>query len=177
MNVILHTLAHIPPFRDYFLRTENYSHIKPPPGDQIFILGGWQWSVEGSVSSCSSCSPFYIERDKRRLEMSLSFPSSLPPSSSLPSSSSLRPPSPSPPYSTPSPSSVQRLGELFRKLWNPRNFKAHVSPHEMLQAVASTSKKRFKITEQGGCVCVCDCAGALVSVLLCGHVISCGRLR
>ena len=28
-----------------------------------------------------------------------------------------------------------------------------VSPHEMLQAVASTSKKRFKITEQGGCVC------------------------
>ena len=44
---------------------------------------------------------------------------------------------------------VQRLGELFRKLWNPRNFKAHVSPHEMLQAVASISKKRFKITEQG----------------------------
>ena len=45
---------------------------------------------------------------------------------------------------------VQRLGELFRKLWNPQNFKAHVSPHEMLQAVASTSNKRFKITEQGG---------------------------
>ena len=48
--------------------------------------------------------------------------------------------------------SVQRLGELFRKLWNPRNFKSHVSPHEMLQAVASTSKKRFKITEQGLCM-------------------------
>uniref|UniRef100_A0A671KWV3 Ubiquitin carboxyl-terminal hydrolase 39 n=1 Tax=Sinocyclocheilus anshuiensis TaxID=1608454 RepID=A0A671KWV3_9TELE len=30
---------------------------------------------------------------------------------------------------------VQRFGELMRKLWNPRNFKAHVSPHEMLQAV------------------------------------------
>ena len=44
---------------------------------------------------------------------------------------------------------MQRLGELFRKLWNPRQFKAHVSPHEMLQAVASTSNKRFKITEQG----------------------------
>ena len=28
---------------------------------------------------------------------------------------------------------VQRLGELFRKLWNQRSFKAHVSPHEMLQ--------------------------------------------
>ena len=54
---------------------------------------------------------------------------------------------------------VQRLGELFRKLWNPRNFKAHVSPHEMLQAVASTSKKRFKITEQGWCPgwCLCLC--------------------
>ncbi|XP_071105540.1 ubiquitin carboxyl-terminal hydrolase 39-like [Haliotis cracherodii] len=44
---------------------------------------------------------------------------------------------------------VQRFGELLRKLWNPRNFKAHVSPHEMLQAVVLCSKKRFQITEQG----------------------------
>ena len=46
---------------------------------------------------------------------------------------------------------VHRLGELFRKLWNPRYFlfRAHVSPHEMLQAVSSVSKKRFKIVEQG----------------------------
>ena len=28
---------------------------------------------------------------------------------------------------------VTRFGELIRKLWNPKNFKAHVSPHEMLQ--------------------------------------------
>ena len=44
---------------------------------------------------------------------------------------------------------VQRFGELIRKLWNPRNFKAHVSPHEMLQAVVKCSRKRFQITEQG----------------------------
>lgn len=44
---------------------------------------------------------------------------------------------------------VQRLGELFRKVWNPRHFRAHVSPHEMLQAVSSVSKKNFKIIEQG----------------------------
>lgn len=44
---------------------------------------------------------------------------------------------------------VQRFGELIRKLWNPRNFKAHVSPHEMLQAVVLCSKKKFQITEQG----------------------------
>lgn len=37
----------------------------------------------------------------------------------------------------------------MRKLWNPRNFKAHVSPHEMLQAVVLWSKKRFQFTEQG----------------------------
>ncbi|XP_031558310.1 U4/U6.U5 tri-snRNP-associated protein 2-like [Actinia tenebrosa] len=44
---------------------------------------------------------------------------------------------------------VQRYGELIRKIWNPRNFKAHVSPHEMLQAVVLCSKKRFQFTEQG----------------------------
>ncbi|XP_015786303.1 U4/U6.U5 tri-snRNP-associated protein 2 [Tetranychus urticae] len=44
---------------------------------------------------------------------------------------------------------VQRFGELMRKLWNPRNFKAHVSPHEMLQAVVLSSQKKFQITEQG----------------------------
>ncbi|XP_057300465.1 U4/U6.U5 tri-snRNP-associated protein 2-like [Hydractinia symbiolongicarpus] len=44
---------------------------------------------------------------------------------------------------------VQRFGELVRKIWNPRNFKTHVSPHEMLQAVVSCSKKKFQFTEQG----------------------------
>ncbi len=44
---------------------------------------------------------------------------------------------------------VQRLGDLFRKLWNSRHFRAHVSPHDMLQAVSSVSKKKFKITQQG----------------------------
>ncbi|XP_028399832.1 U4/U6.U5 tri-snRNP-associated protein 2-like [Dendronephthya gigantea] len=44
---------------------------------------------------------------------------------------------------------AQRFGELLRKLWNPRNFKAHVSPHEMLQAVVLCSKKKFQFTEQG----------------------------
>lgn len=42
----------------------------------------------------------------------------------------------------------QRFGELLRKLWNPRLFKAHVSPHEMLQAIVLCSKKRFIITQQ-----------------------------
>ncbi|KAI7690153.1 hypothetical protein SSS_03914 [Sarcoptes scabiei] len=44
---------------------------------------------------------------------------------------------------------LQRFAELLRKLWNPKNFKAHVSPHEMLQAVVLSSKKRFQITKQG----------------------------
>ncbi len=81
-NVVLQALSHVPPLRDYFLREENYNHIKRPPGDQMFLL-------------------------------------------------------------------VQRFGELLRKLWNPRNFKAHVSPHEMLQAVVKCSKKKFQITDQG----------------------------
>jgi len=47
---------------------------------------------------------------------------------------------------------VQRFGELLRKLWNPKNFKSHVSPHEMLQAVVLCSKKKFQITHQGDSV-------------------------
>uniref|UniRef100_L7LZC0 Ubiquitin carboxyl-terminal hydrolase 39 n=1 Tax=Rhipicephalus pulchellus TaxID=72859 RepID=L7LZC0_RHIPC len=81
-NVILQALSHVPPLRNYFLREENYTTLKRPPGDINFLI-------------------------------------------------------------------VQRFGELIRKLWNPRNFKAHVSPHEMLQAVVLCSKKRFQITQQG----------------------------
>ena len=29
---------------------------------------------------------------------------------------------------------VERLGEFVRKIWNPRAFKCHVSPHEVVQA-------------------------------------------
>jgi len=47
---------------------------------------------------------------------------------------------------------VTRFGELVRKLWNPRNFKSHVSPHEMLQAVVSCSKKTFQFTKQGDAI-------------------------
>jgi len=47
---------------------------------------------------------------------------------------------------------VQRFGELIRKLWNPRNFKTHVSPHEFLQAVVLCSKKRFQFTTQSNAV-------------------------
>ncbi|XP_041485760.1 U4/U6.U5 tri-snRNP-associated protein 2-like [Lytechinus variegatus] len=81
-NVLLHALSNVVPMRNYFLREENYSDIKLPPGNIMSILS-------------------------------------------------------------------QRFGELMRKMWNQRNFKAHVSPHEMLQAIVLCSKKRFQITEQG----------------------------
>jgi U4/U6.U5 tri-snRNP-associated protein 2 len=42
----------------------------------------------------------------------------------------------------------KRFGELIRKLWNPRAFKAHVSPHEMLQAVVICSEKKYQIIKQ-----------------------------
>jgi len=42
----------------------------------------------------------------------------------------------------------QRFGELNRKLWNPCAFKAHVSPHEMLQAIVLCSEKKFQIIKQ-----------------------------
>lgn len=44
---------------------------------------------------------------------------------------------------------VHRFGNLVRKMWNPRNFKDQVSPHELLQAIQDSSEKRFKISTQG----------------------------
>eukprot|EP01017_Pseudomicrothorax_dubius_P018377 TRINITY_DN2035_c0_g1_i1.p1 TRINITY_DN2035_c0_g1~~TRINITY_DN2035_c0_g1_i1.p1 ORF type:complete len:417 (-),score=74.49 TRINITY_DN2035_c0_g1_i1:628-1878(-) len=43
---------------------------------------------------------------------------------------------------------TKRFAELVRKIWNPRNFKGQVSPHEFLQAITLKSAKRFKIGEQ-----------------------------
>jgi U4/U6.U5 tri-snRNP-associated protein 2 len=45
---------------------------------------------------------------------------------------------------------VKRLGELFRKMWNPRNFKASVDPREFVEAVSTCSKKRFEAGKVGG---------------------------
>ncbi|KAK2071695.1 hypothetical protein P8C59_006100 [Phyllachora maydis] len=46
------------------------------------------------------------------------------------------------------PELVKRTAILFRKIWNPRAFKAHVSPHELLQEIALRSNKRFTLTAQ-----------------------------
>ena len=43
---------------------------------------------------------------------------------------------------------VQRTSILIRKIWNPKAFKAHVSPHELLQEIALLSNKRFSLTLQ-----------------------------
>ena len=40
--------------------------------------------------------------------------------------------------------SLQRFGELVRKMWNMRNFKSHVSPHE----VCFTCQHSLKILEK-----------------------------
>ncbi|KAK0541433.1 Ubiquitin carboxyl-terminal hydrolase 10 [Tilletia horrida] len=43
----------------------------------------------------------------------------------------------------------RRFSTLVRKMWNPRAFKAQVSPHEFLQEVGVASKGKFKTVEQG----------------------------
>jgi hypothetical protein len=43
---------------------------------------------------------------------------------------------------------MQRLAELFRKIWSSKNFKNHVSPHEVMQAITLASNGKFKIIEQ-----------------------------
>ncbi|KAK1761027.1 hypothetical protein QBC47DRAFT_409062 [Echria macrotheca] len=46
------------------------------------------------------------------------------------------------------PELVKRTSILFRKIWNPRAFKSHVSPHELLQEISLRSNKRFTLTAQ-----------------------------
>ncbi|KAF2134272.1 cysteine proteinase [Dothidotthia symphoricarpi CBS 119687] len=46
------------------------------------------------------------------------------------------------------PQLAQRFSTLVRKIWNPRAFKTHVSPHELLQEVGLRSSKRFTLSEQ-----------------------------
>lgn len=46
------------------------------------------------------------------------------------------------------PELVKRLSILVRKIWNPRAFKSHVSPHELLQEISLKSNKKFTLTAQ-----------------------------
>lgn len=46
------------------------------------------------------------------------------------------------------PELAKRLSILIRKIWNPRAFKSHVSPHELLQEVSLRSNKKFALTQQ-----------------------------
>jgi len=43
---------------------------------------------------------------------------------------------------------TQTFAELIRKIWNAKNFKGQVSPHELLQAISLASNKEFKIGVQ-----------------------------
>jgi U4/U6.U5 tri-snRNP-associated protein 2 len=46
------------------------------------------------------------------------------------------------------PELAKRLSILIRKIWNPRAFKSHVSPHELLQEISLKSNKKFTLTAQ-----------------------------
>jgi U4/U6.U5 tri-snRNP-associated protein 2 len=46
------------------------------------------------------------------------------------------------------PELAKRLSILVRKIWNPRAFKSHVSPHELLQEISLKSNKKFTLTAQ-----------------------------
>lgn len=46
------------------------------------------------------------------------------------------------------PQLALRFSNLVRKLWNPKAFRSHVSPHELLQEIALRSSKRFTLTHQ-----------------------------
>ncbi|KAJ2701117.1 U4 U6.U5 tri-snRNP-associated protein [Coemansia sp. IMI 203386] len=44
---------------------------------------------------------------------------------------------------------VQRLAGLLRRMWHPKLFKAHISPHELVQEILTRSKRRFGLDLPG----------------------------
>ncbi|KAJ1806133.1 U4 U6.U5 tri-snRNP-associated protein, partial [Coemansia sp. RSA 2599] len=44
---------------------------------------------------------------------------------------------------------VQRLASLVRRMWHPKLFKSHISPHELVQEVLTRSKRRFGLDLPG----------------------------
>lgn len=52
------------------------------------------------------------------------------------------------PFAQNAPQLPVRLSTLVRKIWNPKAFKSHVSPHELLQEIALRSSKKFTLTQQ-----------------------------
>ena len=40
---------------------------------------------------------------------------------------------------------AKSFGELFRKMWSPHNYRAHVTPHEAVHALIEASKGKFQI--------------------------------
>ncbi|KAJ1642837.1 U4 U6.U5 tri-snRNP-associated protein [Coemansia asiatica] len=44
---------------------------------------------------------------------------------------------------------VQRLASLVRRMWHPKLFKSHISPHELVQEVLTRSKRRFGLELSG----------------------------
>ncbi|KAJ3271575.1 hypothetical protein HDV01_006537 [Terramyces sp. JEL0728] len=44
---------------------------------------------------------------------------------------------------------LKRFGMIIRKIWNPKAFKSHISPHELVQEVSNASGKRFKLGRAG----------------------------
>lgn len=46
------------------------------------------------------------------------------------------------------PQLPQQFASLVRKIWNPKAFKSHVSPHELMQEISLRSNKKYLLTEQ-----------------------------
>lgn len=48
-------------------------------------------------------------------------------------------------FGTPKGLLSEKLAMLMKKMWNNRNFKGVVSPHEFIQALAEASQKKFRM--------------------------------
>ena len=126
LNVLVQALNFIPSFRNFFIVDKSGEAASAAPAQKKAIGAGASAAKAAAASAGHAAAA---------------------------SSSAAATPAASSAVTVSRPAELAlKYGELLAKIWNPRSFKGHVSPHELLQAISSLSGKRFQIGKFYDCL-------------------------
>lgn len=122
INVLIQFLNFVPMFRNAFIVDKNEQQQQ-------------MQQKNGAKAAAAAAKKKLIKSETKGAASAAAAASS---SAATPAAASSR----APPVAT---DLADKYGELLSKIWNPRSFKGHVSPHELLQTISTLSAKRFAI--------------------------------